>query len=583
MKYDDCNAVLPVNTSCKEGTSSKDKCRESVGVELAAAAFVIAPSDFTPVVLSHTDPKTLMVAAAKRLRKELPNGGWDPRKPEVEDEKKLSGKKWNMRGVRDTTYHTCRKYLTPLEADVDLSVEAWLESSNYNMKDRNRLYKVAISMRGWFVELRGSLKRKWIVFLNKIYPCHDDVYHDIWRDNQGGSFCDGNFEWDDRYYRCKSFVKSECYMDYKHARWINSRSDQFKVLTGPAFKAIEHEVFTKIPFFIKKVPVLDRPKYIHDLMNATGAVYAVSDYSSFECSIHPKFMKSCELRLYRYMLRNVPGGGLIMSHIDKALTGIQHCRAASCLTKTWARMSGDMCTSLGNGWTNLIMAMYWAKIRGFEMCGIVEGDDGLFRYPSSDDVPPKEFYADLGFEIKMETVETLNEGGFCKMYYAPGEFHNLQDPLPALLKTGWTLSSKRHAGPKKMTELLRAKGLSLACEAPRCPILCSLAKWILRCTEGFDAAAPEGWWEREIRKGYQVERGIGLLATPPSEGQRQMVDKLWNIPVQTQLSIEKWMDSQNKLVPNNCPELVELLHERFPAWHNRRLCGTVTHHKGARW
>lgn len=43
---------------------------------------------------------------------------------------------------------------------------------------------------------------------------------------------------DPRYLHNKSFMKDEHYTDFKHARGINSRSDQFKCFSGPIFRLL---------------------------------------------------------------------------------------------------------------------------------------------------------------------------------------------------------------------------------------------------------------------------------------------------------------------------------------------------------
>lgn len=104
--------------------------------------------------------------------------------------------------------------LVPLSPDSDITVETWIEKTNYPR---------------WRKE---QLLDKWKKIVDRRDPKH---------------------------FRVKSFMKDETYPEYKHARAINSRSDEFKTLVGPIFKLIEKELF-KLDWFIKKVPVKDRDR-----------------------------------------------------------------------------------------------------------------------------------------------------------------------------------------------------------------------------------------------------------------------------------------------------------------------------------
>lgn len=81
-----------------------------------------------------------------------------------------------------------------------------------------------------------------------------------------------------RDFRNKSFMKDEPYGEYKHVRNIFSRTDVWKCMLGPYMKAIE-TIMYKHPSFIKHVPVLDRPKYIMDMLYTVGAKYIETDYT----------------------------------------------------------------------------------------------------------------------------------------------------------------------------------------------------------------------------------------------------------------------------------------------------------------
>lgn len=81
-------------------------------------------------------------------------------------------------------------------------------------------------------------------------------------------------------------------------------------------------------------------------------------------------------------------------------------------------MSGDMCTSLGNGFSNKMKAEFLAYKAGGTIDGFVEGDDGLFvtnfELRSSD-------YEKLGFTIKIEEIADPCEASFCGMIFGEDE------------------------------------------------------------------------------------------------------------------------------------------------------------------
>lgn len=112
-------------------------------------------------------------------------------------------------GFRKFVQDWCKAELTPIRADADVSVPTWLNFTNYTIKRKE------------------ELQRKFDEVKNK---------------------------WDKKHFRVKSFVKDEFYPEFKHARAINSRSDEFKCFTGPIFRLIGDELFSR-PEFIKKIPI----------------------------------------------------------------------------------------------------------------------------------------------------------------------------------------------------------------------------------------------------------------------------------------------------------------------------------------
>lgn len=398
-----------------------------------------------------------------------------------------------------------RENLRKLDLTHDVSFESWISEAPYPAKRKEELRLV-------FEDL-------------KVHPLNEK-----------------DFE-------CKSFIKDEHYPEWKHARTINSRSDRFKVWSGPIFHAIEKVLF-KMPYFIKKIPAPKRAKFIFDNVYMYGASYIATDYSSFEASFVQSMMQSCEFQLYQYMTEDVENGEEWYATIAKALAGTQHLRfkRATCQTKA-TRMSGDMCTSLGNGFTNLMVALFIGEEQGLgTLRGVFEGDDGLFCYQFGK--PDPSIYAKLGFNIKLEVHTDITQASFCGLVFDVKSLVNCVDPSDILSLVGWTTSKYYGANRKTMMMLLRAKGLSLAYQYPHCPVVCRLAAYILRVTRSFDVrklaeSRNMSQWERvqlveALSSGHPQE-------TQPVESCRWIIEEKWGWSVAKQRRVEAYLDSLNEV------------------------------------
>jgi len=334
----------------------------------------------------------------------------------------------------------------------------------------------------------------------------------------------------------KCFIKTESYPIgdvIKPARGIMSRSDWAKVHMGPAMRSIEKEVYEMKqddgnPFFIKHVPVNQRHLYVDSLRSA-GCRYLVTDYTAFESSFASPLMKVCECELYRYMLSANPK---LAAWINNTLTGDNKLRfpGGTRATVRGRRMSGDMCTSLGNGFTNLMLMLFFSQRNGLRCRGFVEGDDGVFAVQG--DIPPNfaEQFGLLGFVIKMAEFSSPGLGGFCGIISA--DSGNVRDPVRFLSTFGWTHSCLE-AGDDVMHSLLRAKAMSAAYESPQSPVVRPLADRILELTAGYTA--------RFVDDGYHElpPAGTAVPRYNPSQATRDLFAELFGVPVTAQLEMER--------------------------------------------
>jgi hypothetical protein len=283
-------------------------------------------------------------------------------------------------------------------------------------------------------------------------------------------------------------MKDETYPEYKHARAINSRSDEFKCASGPFFKCIEKTLFT-LDWFIKKVPIADRPSYIKNRLERMGVSYFAADYTSFESLFTKKLMQTCEFVLYEHCVSEHPLGRAWLSLISEALLGRNVCSFKLFNVSVNAtRMSGEMNTSLGNGFSNLMFLLFLCQENGMtDVLAVIEGDDsaasGCGKWPSVED------FAKLGLVIKVDMSDSIEEMSFCGLVFDSDECLNVTDPREVLASFGWTSAGYKAMKQNKLKLLLRCKALSLAHQYPGCPIISSLAQYGLRVTRGYDISS----------------------------------------------------------------------------------------------
>lgn len=416
-----------------------------------------------------------------------------------------------------------RSNFTPLSPDTDLTLEHWLDGTNYPEWRKQ--------------ELREAYEAK---------PSFRDL--------------------EEKDFHCKSFIKDETYPDWKHARWINSRTDYFKVHVGPIFKAIEHEVY-RHPSFIKHVPVKDRPEYIMGYIDRAGFRTLASDFTSFESQHVREIMLAGEVELYLYMTQHLPKGPRDEFRwlVDKVIAGEQ-VMVNKFLTLVLAaiRASGDMNTSLGNGFMNLTVNLFAFEESGCrEARAVVEGDDGLFSFqgPRVDST----IYSRLGLDIKLEEHEDISSASFCGIVFDPTDGINVTDVREALVSFGWTTRKYLGASARTRLALLRCVALSYAHQYPGCPIISALARYGLRVTRSVDVrriiyGRNISGWERDqllaALKDKIPHRETGMAT-------RLLVERLYGVSVEHQLSIEAYLDSLQELTELSHPAFELILPEKW--------------------
>lgn len=270
------------------------------------------------------DPVSLLAGVAKRMA--TPNKLRDP---------KVVGE------FRAFVRKFCEQNLTPLTEEQNLSFESWLELTNYTEARKDELRQVYKN-----VQDAGN---------DDLHTLPDD-YRDV-----------------------KLFVKKEYYESKKYHRGIWSRSDEAKVFFGPFIKSVEREVY-KLPYFIKKIPLKERPRYLKELLEEwLGWKIQESDYTSYESHFDLEMKQACEFALYEFMAQGLVDKHKILNRLFSTCGVPSRVRAKFFdLFIDVKRMSGEMDTSLANGFFNLMILLFLVHKYNIPHRGpAVEGDDGL--------------------------------------------------------------------------------------------------------------------------------------------------------------------------------------------------------------
>jgi hypothetical protein len=403
------------------------------------------------------------------------------------------------RKLRRFVLKWCRKNLTPLSADLDLTLDTWLEKAPYARARKDELRRT-------FQKFEQTLGV--------------DLLH-----------C-----------KVKSFVKDEGYIAAKAARMINSREDYFKCFSGPVIQVIADVVFSN-PHFIKKVPINDRPRIISEKLYAVGRKYYCTDFTSMEAHFTEENMCDIEIVMYRYMCSQNGWASWIMEIIIKVLIGKQEIRfrlVIVCLNAT--RMSGEMNTSLGNGFANLMIFLFTCKnCKCYVIWIFVEGDDGIsaLQVKRGGHIPTPEDFKNLGWDIKLETHDDLNTASFCGMVFDPTELVVVTDPRKVLASFGWC--PKRYVGSSRAVklQLLRAKGFSMAHQYNGCPMIAALGRRLVHITEGVKIRKSIVDSVEQYKREQLAEAIKGLPAEKtPGARTRQLVADLYGIEPEDQISFE---------------------------------------------
>jgi hypothetical protein len=438
-----------------------------------------------------------------------------------------------------------------LEPNVDLTVEGWLKEANYPLYRKQELLAI---YQGTFFS--------------------DKVKH--------------------RY--LKSFGKDESHPEYKYPRGIYARSDLMKTKFGPFFHRI-NQVFFQICWTIKKCACTDRPTVLlKHLNNYTSSTHG-TDFSSFE-AMFVKLIFELEFQFYEFCYQNSLEGIALLPEIKNIITGTNVCYFSGFKFEVECkRMSGEMNTSIGNTYFNMIVSFFLMYSKNLEphllllepqlyvdldngdihndltetgnkiFNGEFEGDDGVLK--TSKCPPSIEDYTSLGANIKIVEYQQLSEASFCGMIFDEVDQTNVTNPIFALLDFGYTTSPYLKSNTDTKMQLLRSKSLSLAYQYPACPILTALARYGLRMTVGVKIKQSiidtTNEWRRNLLQSAVEEDSydpnLRCRIKSPRIGTRLLVAKLYNISCEVQCIFEHYLDSLKSIQPLNIEILNNYIHQ----------------------
>lgn len=223
------------------------------------------------------------------------------------------------------------------------------------------------------------------------------------------------------------------------------------------------------------------------------------------------------------------------------------------------RMSGEMNTSIGNGFVNLAMFCFTQEVlenRDFDC--VVEGDDCLGRFFGT--VPTCKLYADLGFTVKIDTHTDLCRASFCGLVFSPKNFVSVTDPMKSFMKTGWISAKYSRCSDRMRLRLLRGKALSMLHQNLGVPIVQNFSNYLLRCTAGVKELVNSALSNYERNEILELIPNFDKVAFKPIEFETRLVmEQTFGWPIEEQLAIEYYFDHLVVLKPLVHPSIISRL------------------------
>jgi hypothetical protein len=256
-------------------------------------------------------------------------------------------------------------------------------------------------------------------------------------------------------------------------------------------------------------------------------------------------MEVVECQMFRYMLSKNP---MILKYVMAAYydedgtprENVLHHRKLYTARVLGSRMSGEMWTSLCNGFSNLMNVLYLAERENQEIDGFVEGDDGIFGM--YEPFLTSEMFRELGFNIKMQYGDDLSHTSFCGNVFDPRSLTLVVSP-EQISRLFWSCSIQYiHAKTSKLIKLLRAKAMSLYITGKYTPICGPLAHQVMKIIGKGDYIVDpnQQWYENYLgisSKNLKFEKVEIPLCN------RELYETKYGITIGEQLALEKFISS----------------------------------------
>lgn len=396
-----------------------------------------------------------------------------------------------------------------LSREVEITVTSWLEKTSYSRKLQRRMT----------VEYKTGL-----------HPCDDPKFN-----------------------RVGQFVKNERFPEFKAPRLINAKGTSYKFHFGPIVSEVERIIY-QMPEFIKSVPVRLRPMYITKMVGGPGRRILTTDFTSFEANFTSFIMRNCENALIRHVFKNHPLSKKV-EWFCRSIEGRQVCdsKLGYSMEVDGTRMSGEMSTSLSNGFSNLMFMKYiFATLGVTDLRIVVEGDDAIMSIPSDAPVPTIDHFAQLGLKVKLEEHDTLATASFCGIIFAEEDMINITQPIAAVVEMNILNEKCAPMRVSKKMSFLKSKAMSAKYQYNGCPIVDAYASWILRETARYDIRYADArctdWWtiQKMIARDNTTEWRTRTESPPAT---RKLVEEQYGIAVSEQLALEALFDNAGALKP----------------------------------
>lgn len=353
-----------------------------------------------------------------------------------------------------------------------------------------------------------------------------------------------------RHLECKGFIKEEFYTEEKFARCIISRDDVFKSLVGGIMHALDEYCYKNSPIskhFVKHKPVDSYPSMMAEVARIYRTVLE-TDYSSFEGSFQLKYQQVVEIRFFKHMLKNNPIhlSYVLASYPPTAPSGMNKADKDRYETthSPWIqfpfykiklpdnRKSGEMWTSLANGFSNLVNMKCICDKHGQPFDGFVEGDDGYFGL--ADESITSQDFDELGFTIKMQYATEPSDLSFCGVRFSMETNHALLTE-EYLTRIGWTCKEKYfNASDRTKLALFKSYCMSIMHLSRHTPILGPLVAHYLSLLKDIVAKHDAlDWWEKHMLAEYKD------TSTDIHPHDRSTYAKITSIPSLKQQQIEE--------------------------------------------